>query len=42
KYRLQRIREISGHDLSDPNTCFNLQLASRARTTLAAMRADRP
>jgi sugar diacid utilization regulator len=42
KYRLQRIREISGHDLSDPDTCFNLQLASRARTTLAAMRADRP
>ncbi|MDB5063892.1 MAG: transcriptional regulator, CdaR family [Chloroflexi bacterium] len=41
KYRLQRIREISGHDLTDPDTCFNLQLASRARTTLAAMRADR-
>lgn len=42
KYRLQRIREISGHDLADPGVCFNLQLASRARSTLAAMRADRP
>jgi sugar diacid utilization regulator len=38
KYRLQRIREISGHDLADPDTCFNLQLASRAHSTLVAMR----
>ena len=42
KYRLQRIREISGHDLANPDTCFNLQLASRAWSTLAAMRAGRP
>jgi DNA-binding PucR family transcriptional regulator len=42
KYRLHRIREISGHDLADPDTCFNLQLASRARSTLAAMRDGRP
>jgi sugar diacid utilization regulator len=42
KYRLHRIRDISGHDLADPDTCFNLQVASRARSTLAAMRADRP
>ncbi len=34
KYRLHRIREISGHDLSDPETCFNLQLATRAWSTL--------
>lgn len=30
KYRIQRIRQISGHDLGDPDTCFNLQLATRA------------
>jgi DNA-binding PucR family transcriptional regulator len=39
KYRLQRIGEISGHDLSDPDTSFNLQLAIRAWHTLTAMRA---
>jgi sugar diacid utilization regulator len=38
KYRLQRIREISGHDLSDPDTRFNLQLATRAWRTLSALR----
>lgn len=38
KYRLQRIREISGHDLSEPDTRFNLQLASRAWRTLSALR----
>jgi sugar diacid utilization regulator len=38
KYRLQRIREISGHDLTDPDTQFNLQLAARARQTLLALR----
>jgi sugar diacid utilization regulator len=38
KYRLQRIREISGHDLSEPNTRFNLQLATRAWRTLSALR----
>ena len=38
KYRLQRIREISGHDLADPDTRFNLQLAARAWGTLQAMR----
>ncbi len=39
KYRLRRIREISGHDLGDPDTYFNLQLAARAWQTLAALRA---
>ena len=38
KYRLRRIREISQHDLSDPNTLFNLQLATRAWSTLRALR----
>jgi len=41
KYRLRRIREISGHDLGDPDTYFNLQLASRAWHTLLALRAGR-
>jgi sugar diacid utilization regulator len=41
KYRLRRIREISGHDLADPDTCFNLQLAARASNTLRALRAGR-
>jgi sugar diacid utilization regulator len=40
KYRLQRIREISGHDLADPETLFNLQLATRAWETLAALRHE--
>jgi DNA-binding PucR family transcriptional regulator len=38
KYRLQRIREISGHDLTDPDTNFNLQLATRAWQTLESLR----
>jgi sugar diacid utilization regulator len=37
KYRLQRIREISGHDLADPDTHFNLQLATRAWQTLQSL-----
>ena len=38
KYRLQRIRELTGYDLADPETHFNLQLATRAWVTLRAMR----
>jgi hypothetical protein len=38
KYRLQRIREISERDLSDPDTRFNFQLATRAWQTLVALR----
>jgi sugar diacid utilization regulator len=38
KYRLQRIREISQHDLGDPDTLFNLQLATRAWSSLRALR----
>ncbi len=38
KYRLQRIREITGFDLNDPDTRFNLQLACRAWETLSALR----
>jgi DNA-binding PucR family transcriptional regulator len=37
RYRLQRIRDVSSHDLNDPNTRFNLQLATRAWTTVHAM-----
>lgn len=38
KYRLRRIREVSGHDLTVPDTAFNLQLATRAWRTLHALR----
>jgi len=37
KYRLQRIRELSGYDLNDPETHFNLRLATRAWTTVGVM-----
>lgn len=37
KYRLQRIRELSGHDLNDPETHFNLQLATRAWSTIGVL-----
>jgi DNA-binding PucR family transcriptional regulator len=38
RYRLERIRDLSGHDLGDADTRFNLQLATRAWVTLQAMR----
>ena len=38
RYRLQRIRDISGRNINDPNTRFNLQLATRAWTTVHVMR----
>ncbi|MFC7504123.1 PucR family transcriptional regulator [Nocardioides sp. CPCC 206347] len=37
KYRLQRIRELTGFDLNDPETNFNLQLATRASLVLQAV-----
>jgi DNA-binding PucR family transcriptional regulator len=37
KYRLQRIRELTGFELSNPETHFNLQLATRAYVTLQAL-----
>ncbi|MDB5065677.1 MAG: sugar diacid utilization regulator, partial [Chloroflexi bacterium] len=37
KYRLQRVREITGFDLNDPNVRFNLQLSTRAWQTLQAL-----
>lgn len=40
KYRLQRIREISGHDLGSPDVNFNLQLAVRAWRTLTIIRSE--
>jgi DNA-binding PucR family transcriptional regulator len=39
KYRLQRIRQIADLDLSDPETWFNLHLATRAWSTLGVLRA---
>lgn len=39
KYRLQRIRQIGGLDLNDPETWFNLHLATRAWSTLGVLRA---
>jgi sugar diacid utilization regulator len=38
KYRLRRIREIGRRDLANPDTQFHLQLATRARRTLNALR----
>jgi DNA-binding PucR family transcriptional regulator len=38
KYRLRRIRELLGHDLCDPETTFNLQLATRAWQVSQALR----
>jgi len=38
KYRLQRIRDLTGSDLGDPETHFNLQLATRAWVTLQPWR----
>jgi DNA-binding PucR family transcriptional regulator len=38
KYRLQRIRELTGLDLTDPETHFNLALATRAWAALQALR----
>ncbi|HTF50650.1 MAG TPA: helix-turn-helix domain-containing protein [Pseudonocardia sp.] len=40
KYRLQRIRQIGGLDLGDPDTCFNLELATRAWGTLGVLRSS--
>ncbi len=38
KYRLQRIRDVSGLPIGDPDVNFNLQLACRAWSTLKALR----
>jgi len=38
KYRLNRIRQVSGYDLSLPDNQVNLQLATRAWRTLQALR----
>lgn len=39
KYRLQRIRQIGELDLGDPESWFNLQLATRAWSTLGVLRS---
>ena len=38
KYRLQRIRELTGFDLRDPEARFNLHIATRTWRTLEAIR----
>ena len=40
KYRLQRIRDLTGLELNDPDVHFNLQLATRAWGTLQALRQE--
>jgi sugar diacid utilization regulator len=40
RYRLHRIRDLSGHDLNHPDSRFNLQLATRAWKTVHAIRQD--
>jgi len=37
RYRIARACELTGHDISDPDTRFQLQLATRAWTTLRAL-----
>ncbi|HVM64506.1 MAG TPA: helix-turn-helix domain-containing protein, partial [Acidimicrobiales bacterium] len=39
RYRLGRIKALSGLDLSDPDTRFNVQLATRAWSTVGAVRS---
>jgi DNA-binding PucR family transcriptional regulator len=38
KYRLRRIRQVSGHELGRPDVQFNLQVATHAWRTLEALR----
>lgn len=40
KYRMQRIRELTGFEPNHPDVRFNLQLAARAWTTLRALDDD--
>ena len=40
RYRLARIRELSGHDLTDPDTRFQLHLATKAWFTRRALRGS--
>ena len=42
RYRLGRIRQLTGHDLSDPDVRFQLQFATRAWTTMRALAAQQP
>jgi sugar diacid utilization regulator len=42
RYRLGRIRQLTGHDLADPDVRFQLQLATRAWTTVRALAAQQP
>jgi sugar diacid utilization regulator len=42
RYRLGRIRQLTGHDLADPDVRFQLQFATRAWTTMRALAAQQP
>jgi sugar diacid utilization regulator len=42
KYRLSRIRDVAGYDLSAPSTRFALQLATQAWLVLRALRETAP
>jgi hypothetical protein len=42
RYRLRRIRELSGHDLNGVGTRLNLHIATRARQILRGPVTDRP
>ena len=37
RYRLARIRELTGHDLTEPDTRFQLHLATKAWLTRRAL-----
>jgi sugar diacid utilization regulator len=37
RYRIRRIQQLTSHDLSDPDTRFQLQLAARAHSTMTAI-----
>lgn len=42
RYRLRRIRELTGHDLNDVDTRLNLHIATRAWQILRGPMTDRP
>lgn len=42
RYRLRRVQQLTGHDLSDPDTRFQLHLATRAWGTLRALSGTTP
>jgi DNA-binding PucR family transcriptional regulator len=41
RYRIRRVQQLTSHDLSDVETRFQLQLATRARATMRALAETR-